>query len=343
MQSKDLTTQSRDLTTRSRDLTTEKRVQFDFEVEFSNGGGLQGQGFRLDIDGDDIDDQALADAIVADLRLLMVGAVRILNKRIIAEPHKRARAGADAEPRRPSRRRSRDLTTQSRDLTTRLVDLSHAVEDGMVTYRGLPPPRISDYLSREASRGHYAPGTEFHIGRIDMVANTGTYVDSPSHRFADGADLAALDLASLADLPGVVVRATGMAGRSVGRSMVAAALADVDPRGAAVLVETGWGDRHWRTERYFEGHPFLAADAAEHLASAGAALVGIDSCNIDDTADPTRPAHTTLLRAGIPIVEHLRGLGELPLAGFRFSAVPVKVRGMGTFPVRAHAVVEAGR
>lgn len=309
-----------------RDLTGEKRVQFDFEVEFANGGGLQGQGFRLDIDGDDIDDQALADAIVGDLRLLMVRGVRILNKRIVTEPHKRARAGAVADTHRPPHRR--------------LVDLSHAVEDGMVTYRGLPPPRVSDYLSREASRAHYGPGTEFQIGRIDMVANTGTYLDSPWHRFADGADLAALDLGSLADLPGVVVRATGMTGRAVGRATVAAAVADVDVRGAAVLVETGWGDRHWGTERYFDGHPFLAADAAEHLAAAGAALVGIDSYNIDDTADPARSVHTRLLRAGIPIVEHLRGLGKLPLTGFRFSAVPVKVKGMGTFPVRAYAVVD---
>src|SRR4051812_27493720 len=176
----------------------------------------------------------------------------------------------------------------------------------MVTYKGLPAPIICDYLSREASRERYAPGTEFHIGRIDMVANTGTYVDSPFHRFADGADLAALPLARLADLEGVVVRVAGAGGRAVERGAVVAALAGRVVRGRAVLVHTGW-DVHWRTDRYFEGHPFLTAGAAAHLAGEGAALVGIDSYNIDDTDDWTRPVHTTLLGAGIPIVEHLRG------------------------------------
>lgn len=303
----------------------EKRVDLDFEVTFSNGGALQGQGFRLDIDGDDVDDETLADAVVRDLRLLMVGSIRILRKRVVVEAHKRAS--------RPSPPRAA-LPAPGR----RLVDLSHTVEDGLVTYRGLPAPRITDFLGREASRAHYAPGTEFQIGRIDMVANTGTYLDSPAHRFADGADLSGLDLASVADLPGLVVRATGMTERAVGRALLAAALAEVDPRGMAVLVHTGH-DRHWRTDRYFEAHPFLTRDAADLLAAAGAALVGMDTYNVDDTADAERPAHTALLRAGVPIVEHLRGLGDLPITGFRFSAVPVKVKGMGTFPVRAHAVV----
>lgn len=221
----------------------------------------------------------------------------------------------------------------------RLVDLSHVIEHGMITYRGLPAPVVCDYLTREQSRSVYAPGTEFHIGRIDMVANTGTYVDSPFHRFADGADLAALPLARLADLEGVVVRVAGDDGRAIGRRTVVTALAGRTVRGRAVLVHTGW-DAHWRTDRYFESHPFLTADAAAHLAGEGAALVGIDSFNIDDTDDGTRPVHTTLLGAGIPIVEHLRGLAQLPLHGFRFSAVPVKVRGMGTFPVRAYARLE---
>jgi kynurenine formamidase len=228
----------------------------------------------------------------------------------------------------------------------RRLDLSHVVEHGMVTYRGLPAPVVCDFLTREQSRAHYAPGTEFHIGRIDLVANTGTYVDSPFHRFADGADLADLPLDALADLDAVVVRVAGQAGRAVTRAAVLGALAGLgagagaapDLRGRAVLVHTGW-DAHWRTDRYFEGHPFLAADAAEWLAAAGAALVGIDSLNIDDTDDLTRPVHTTLLGAGIPVVEHLRGLAGLPPAGFRFSAVPVKVRGLGTFPVRAYATV----
>lgn len=204
----------------------------------------------------------------------------------------------------------------------------------MITYKGLPGPEITDHLSREQSRAHYAPGTEFQIGKLLMVANTGTYLDAPSHRFADGADLAALDLISLADLPAVIIRATQRNGRAISR----AAIADLDVRGKAVLVHTGW-DAHWRTDQYFENHPFLTEDAATHLAQAGAVLVGIDSFNIDDTADKRRPVHTTLLRAGIPIIEHMCGLDRVPDAEFRLSAVPVKVKGMGTFPVRAYATL----
>ena len=232
--------------------------------------------------------------------------------------------------------RGHDDTAESRAL----VDLSHVVEHGMITYRGLPAPVICDFLSREQSRALYAPGTEFHIGRIDMVANTGTYVDSPFHRFADGADLADLPLARLADVEGLVVRATERAGRGIARATLEPALASHVVRGRAVLVHTGW-DAHWRTDQYFEGHPFLTRDAAEWLVEQGAALVGIDSHNIDDTDDGTRPVHTLLLGAGIPIVEHLCGLEQLPPAGFRFSAVPVKVRAMGTFPVRAWARLRA--
>lgn len=214
-----------------------------------------------------------------------------------------------------------------------LFDLSHTVEDGMITYRGLPGPVVSDHWSREATRGHYAEGTTFHIGKIEMVANTGTYVDAPFHRFAEGDDLSQLDLASVANLPGVVVRAPA-GERAVGREAFAA----VEVAGKAVLVHTGW-DRHWRTERYFEGHPFLTAGAAAYLVEAGAALVGIDSLNIDDTEDGRRPVHTALLEAGIPVVEHLRGLEQLPDGDFCFFATPVKVRGMGSFPVRAFALV----
>jgi kynurenine formamidase len=212
-----------------------------------------------------------------------------------------------------------------------LVDLSHTVEHGMVTYKGLPAPLICDFLSREASRAIYSPGTEFQIGRIDMVANTGTYVDSPFHRYAGGKDLAQLPLESLAHLEAVVIR-------NAGRAIEAAAFDGLDLRGKAVLVATGW-DRHWRTDAYFEGHPFLTRAAAGRLAEAGAALVGIDSYNIDDTADWSRPAHSILLGAGIPICEHLCNLGCVPDSGFRFSAVPVKVRGFGTFPVRAFAAL----
>ena len=206
----------------------------------------------------------------------------------------------------------------------------------MITYRGLPAPVICDFLSRERSRTVYAPGTEFQIGRIDMVANTGTYLDSPFHRFADGADLADLSLMRLAELDAVVIRAPHGAGRRISLELLTDALRQRPVRDRAVLVHTGW-DVHWRTDRYFEGHPFLTREAAARLAAEGAALVGIDSYNIDDTDDGSRPVHTTLLGAGIPIVEHLCGLGHLPFDGFRFSAVPVKVRGMGTFPVRAYA------
>jgi kynurenine formamidase len=215
-----------------------------------------------------------------------------------------------------------------------LIDLSHTIEDGMITYKGLPAPLICDFWSREYSRQFYAPGTEFQIGKIEMVANTGTYLDSPFHRFADGKDLSELPLEALARLEGRVVRAPWGEGRAIQR----AAFADLDLRGAAVLVHTGW-DAHWRTERYFEGHPFLTEGAAEYLVDQKVALVGIDSLNIDDTADGRRPVHTRLLKAEIPIVEHLRGLEQLPDYGFRFFAVPVKVKGFGSFPVRAFAVL----
>ena len=211
------------------------------------------------------------------------------------------------------------------------IDLSHTIEHGMITYRGLPAPLICDFLTREASRALYSPGTEFHIGRIDMVANTGTYVDAPFHRYAHGADVGALPLERLAELPGIVVDATG---RRVDQDLFAGR----DLAGRAVLVRTGW-DAHWRTPRYAEGHPHLTRAAAEFLAGAGPALVGIDSLNIDDTADPARPVHSALLAADIPIVEHLRGLGQLPDGGFRFFAAPVKFRGLGSFPVRAFGLV----
>ena len=218
--------------------------------------------------------------------------------------------------------------------TRQLIDVSHTVEAGMITYRGLPAPVICDYLSREESRSHYTEGTEFFIGKIEMVANTGTYVDSPFHRYADGQDLADLSLDVLADLDGLVVRPAPAAGRAIAR----AAFGDRDVRGKAVLVHTGWA-AHWRTDQYFEGHPFLTEDAARYLAGARATLVGIDSFNIDDTTDGRRPAHSILLGAGIPIVEHLCALEALPETGFRFFAVPVKVRAFGTFPVRAFALV----
>lgn len=219
-------------------------------------------------------------------------------------------------------------------MSHKLIDLSHTVEEGMITYKGLPAPVICDFLSREASREHYTGGTEFHIGKIELIANTGTYVDSPFHRFADGIDLSELPLESLADLPGILVNAT-----NIGPAVTAEAFHGLDLKGKAVLIHTGWA-RHWGTERYFEGHTFLTGEGAAYLVEAGASFVGIDTYNIDDTNDGLRPAHTQLLRAGIPICEHMCNLESLPVEGFRFHAVPVKVKAFGTFPVRAYAVLE---
>jgi kynurenine formamidase len=219
-------------------------------------------------------------------------------------------------------------------MSKQLIDLSHTIEHGLITYKGLPAPIICDFLSREQSRQHYAPGTEFQIGKIEMVANTGTYLDSPFHRYADGKDLSQIELTSLADLDGVVIDAA-----AGGRAITEAALDGVDVRNKAVLIRTGW-DEHWRTEKYFEGHPFLTKDASQLLVDQGAVLVGIDSYNIDDTADLSRPAHTILLGADIPIVEHMCNLKQLPPDHFKFFALPVKVKGFGTFPVRACAIIE---
>jgi arylformamidase len=295
----------------------DRRVRFDFEIDFSNGGALQGQDFRLDIAGEEVADEDLATYLVRDLGLLMVGAVRILNKEIIVERHKRS--AATSEPTQGNRTR---------------IDLSHTVEDGMITYRGLPAPVICDFLSREESRSHYAPATEFQIGQINMCANTGTYVDSPFHRYADGTDLAGLPLDKLAELDAIVINLSGSAERAIDRTH----LLPYDVLGKAVLVHTGW-DRHWRTDAYFENHPFLTESAARHLVDENAALVGIDSLNIDDTSDGRRPVHSALLGAGIPVCEHMTNLSAVPTSGFRFSAVPVKVKGMGTFPVRAYATM----
>jgi len=210
-----------------------------------------------------------------------------------------------------------------------LIDVSHTLEHGMITYRGLPAPMICDYLSREESRAHYASGTEFQIGKIEMVANIGTYIDSPFHRYPEGRDLAAPPLESLADLPCVVARVP-LSVRVINRLP----LTEADVRGSAVLVHTGW-DRHWGTEQYFDGHPHLTGELAKWLIDAGAVLVGIDSLNIDGTETGERPVHSTLLARDTPIVEHLCALGAVPERGCRFFAVPVKVKAFGTFPVRA--------
>ncbi|WP_205745682.1 cyclase family protein [Egibacter rhizosphaerae] len=299
---------------------TDRRVRFDFEIDFTNGGGIQGQDFRLDIDSDDISDRELAEHIVRDLRLLMVGEVRILNKEILRERHKRS---ARADPR-----------GEGADGRAR-IDLSHPIADGTETYPGLPTPTIGEVLTREQSRDRYAPGTEFQIGSITLCGNTGTYVDSPFHRYADGTDLAALPLDGLADLDAVRIDVTGSTGRAITR----AHLLPYDVTDRAVLLHTGWA-RHWGTGHYADGtHPFLTGGAADHLVDQRARLVGIDALNIDDTSDGQRPVHTALLGAGIPVCEHLTNLERLPVEGFRFSAVPAPIRGMGTFPVRAYAVL----
>lgn len=217
---------------------------------------------------------------------------------------------------------------------TQLIDLSHTIEDGTLTYPGIPGPIICDFLSREASQSHYAEGTTFHIGKIEMVANTGTYLDSPFHRYADGKDLSQLPLESIANLPGILFHVPP------GQTRIDANLfAGADVRGKAVLVHTNWA-RHWGTEQYFHGHPYLTAVAATHLKEAGAVLVGIDSLNIDDISGGERPVHTILLGADIPIVEHMRGLEQLTDDPFTFHAAPVKVKQFGTFPVRAYAVLQ---
>jgi arylformamidase len=210
------------------------------------------------------------------------------------------------------------------------IDLSHEIEDGMPTYKGLPAPIICDYLSREESRTLYDEGTEFQIGKIEMVANTGTYLDCPFHRYADGRDLAGLQLEQLVDLKSITIQAVGQ--QAIGVEF----FRNKPLRDRAVLVHTGWA-RHWRTDAYFEDHPFLTAEAAQYLVDHGARLVGIDSHNIDDTRTRSRPVHTTLLGHNVLIVEHLCRLELLPEKGFRFTAVPPKFVGVGTFPVRAFA------
>ena len=217
---------------------------------------------------------------------------------------------------------------------TEYIDLSHTIEDGMITYRGLPGPIISDHLSREDSGEHYSDGTTFQIGKIEMVANTGTYIDAPFHRYSGAGDLSDFELTTIANLDALVLHADPQK-RAINQDL----FKNHDLNGKAVLIHTGW-DQHWRKDKYFENHPFLTRDAAQYLSASKAALVGIDSLNIDDTEDGTRPAHTILLSAGSPIVEHLCNLGTLPANGFKFFAVPAPVKGMGSFPVRAFAIVD---
>lgn len=226
--------------------------------------------------------------------------------------------------------RKSDLST---DNEKRFVDLSHTIEHGLITYKGLPAPIICDYLSREDSKKFYEEGTEFQIGKIEMVANTGTYIDCPFHRFAHGKDLSEVGLEQFADLDGIVISVPFSETLAIRENH----LKTYEVSNRAVLIHTGWGDAHWNTENYYENHPYLTEEAAEWLRNNGAKLVGIDSHNIDNTAGKSRPVHTTLLKAEILIVEHLCNLYQLPQEGFLFSAIPPKFKGVGTFPVRAMA------
>ncbi|HEX3813548.1 MAG TPA: cyclase family protein [Mycobacteriales bacterium] len=296
---------------------TEYRANFDASITFGNGGGLQAQGFRLDVPGSSVTAEEVGALLVRHLGLLMVDRVDISGLTIIAEPHKGSRGVSDVRP-----------TGQ------RLVELNHVITAGMTTYPGLPGPEIMPHLTREASQAVYAPGTEFTIDRISMLGNTGTYLDAPFHRYADGADLAGLPLASVADLPIVLVRLTG----STDRGIDATALQSLDVAGRAVLLHTGW-DEHWGTPGYGDPAPFVTAAAARWLVDSGAVLVGIDSVNIDDSADGTRPAHSILLKAGVPVLEHLTALADVPVEGARLHAAAPRITGFGTFPVRAYAVL----
>ncbi len=305
---------------------TDHRAIVDAAISFSNGGGIQVQGFRLDVPGTDVAHQEIESLLVAALGLIAATDVRLDSVVMVEEAHKGTRGG----PRQPQAMAAGDSATQ-------LVDLSHVITAGMVTLPGLPGPEITPHLSREAAVKVYAPGTTFEIGRISMVANTGTYVDSPHHRFAGGVDLSGLSLDSLADVPAVVVKLRDAPAGGIGVE----ALAAYDVRGMAVLLETGDCER-FGTPAYVEDASFLTRDGAGWLVEQGAALVGIDAANIDDMTDQTRPAHTILLDAGIPIAEHLTGLEAVPPRGARFFAVPPKVANFGTFPVRAFAAIPSG-
>ena len=306
---------------------TEYRASFDAAVTFSNGGDLSVHGFRVDVPSVDVDDAGIAALFVASLGLLMTDAVELSNVEVFPEPHKGTRGGpAD---------RGASISDPGGG-GARLVELSHVIRPGMVTYPGLPGPALVPFLTREASRAVYAPGTEFAIDQLTIVGNTGTHLDAPRHRFADGPDLAAVPLARTAGLAAVVIRVTGTRRRGIS----VGALAGVDVRGKAALLHTG-DDARFGTPEYAADAHFLTRDGAAWLAGRQPALVGIDGVNIDDTADRERPAHTLLLAAGIPVVEHLTGLDQLPPAGARFTAVPLRVQGMGTIPVRAFAELPA--
>lgn len=299
---------------------TDYRASFDAAISFRNGGDLSAHGFRVDVPAVGVGVAEIAALFVASLGLLMTETVELSNVEIFAESHKGTRRGPSDHDRGGAAARGR------------LVELSHMIRAGMITYPGLPGPAIRPYLTREASRAHYAPGTEFAVDELTLIGNTGTYLDAPYHRYPDGPDLSAIPLARTAGLPALVVRVTGAQQRAID----AGALAALDVRGAAVLLHTG-DDAQFGAPAYAEGGHFLTRAGAAWLAAKGAALVGIDAVNIDDIGDGERPAHTLLLAAGIPVVEHLTGLEQLPPSGAQFTAVPLRIEGLGTIPVRAFA------
>jgi arylformamidase len=312
------------------------RARFDADVTFTNGGNLAARGFMLDIDGPVADADDLGRQFLASLGLLMAGNVTVGNIEIIEASHLGSRGG-------PSEHQPEAGVGSAKGsgggATRRFVELSHVIRAGIITYPGLPAPTITPFLTREQSRANYAPGTEFALDMITLIGNTGTYLDSPYHRFAGGTDLAELSLSRMADLPAVVVRVTDSVERGVGAQTLAA----IDPdalNGAAVLLHTGC-DTHFGSPEYAIDASYLTRDGAQWLVDHQAALVGIDSVNIDQVSDTTRPAHSLLLAAGIPIVEHLTGLNQLPPSGARFTAVAPRVAEFGTFPVRAFATVPA--
>ncbi|MET0417691.1 MAG: cyclase family protein [Actinoplanes sp.] len=288
------------------------RAEFDAAVTFTTGGSLQTQGFRVDVPHGDVTRAEIAELFVAATRLRDVGRVEISAIRIFAEST--PVSGAELERRR-------------------FVELSHVISDGMATYPGLAAPAIEPYRTGAP----YAEGTAFAFDRITMLGQTGTYLDSPWHRYEDGADLAGLPLERLAELPAVVVRLAGSGRRRID-------VADLEPlavAGRAVLLHTG-ADRLFGTPAYAADGPYLSGEGAAWLVGHGAALVGIDAANIDNNgpeAAGERPAHTLLLAAGIPIVEHLTNLADLPPTGARFTAAPPRISAFGTFPVRAYATV----
>jgi kynurenine formamidase len=295
------------------------RARFDATVTFTNGGGLQAQGFFVDVASADPTEAEVGELFLDSLGLLMAGEVTLANLEIVEAPHKGTRGGPAARQQEPAGR-------------PQYVELNHVIREGMITLPNLPAPELGTHLTREASRSIYAEGTEFEIGRISMVANTGTYLDSPNHRYPDGHDLTGFALDRLVDLPALVIRVEDSGQRGVDANL----LAPYDVRGKAVLLHTG-DDARFGTPQYVEDAHFLTRDGAQRLIDQGAALVGIDAANIDDMTDGTRPAHTLLLGAGLPIVEHLTSLAQLPPTGATFTATPPRIAGLATFPVRAFA------